>query len=127
MIHWVLLILTIVFIVITIKSKYYSGLNTFGTGMSIILGITLVVSSVIICVNNISVDGYIARMNTRHDMLVYKYESDIYKYDWSKREVVAEIQDWNEDLSSRRELQDNFWVGIYYPNIYDQFEFIELK
>ena len=32
-----------------------------------------------------------------------------------------------EDLSANQKNQRDFWIGIYIPNIYDQFEFIELK
>ena len=39
---------------------------------------------------------------------------------------MTDIQDWNEDLAKYREIQDDFWIGIYIPNVYDQFEFIEL-
>ena len=37
------------------------------------------------------------------------------------------IREWNEDLAYYQNAQDNFWFGIYYPNVFDQFEFIELK
>ena len=39
---------------------------------------------------------------------------------------MNQIQDWNTDLAYRKTIQRNFWVGIYYPNVYDEFEFINL-
>ena len=88
----------------------------------------LLIEIAVLAVNYIGVDGYIQRANTRHDMLVYQYENDIYDNDndLGKRELIEDIQDWNEDLASRRENQDNAWIGIFVPDIYDQFEFIEL-
>ena len=38
------------------------------------------------------------------------------------KEIVDEIQNWNEDIVYRREMQDNFWVGVFYPDIYYDFE-----
>lgn len=74
-------------------------------------------------------DGFIAENTTRYETLVYQYENDIYENDndLGKRELMKDIQEWNETLAWRQAVQENFWVGIFYANIYDQFEFIELK
>ena len=90
--------------------------------------IALLIEIIVLAVNYIGVDGYVRKMNTRHDMLVYQYENDIYDNDndLGKRELIEDIQSWNEDLASRKENQDDAWIGIFIPDIYDQFEFIEL-
>ena len=90
--------------------------------------IALLIEIIVLAVNYIGIDGYVQRMNTRHDMLVYQYENDIYDNDndLGKRELIEDIQNWNEDLASRKEIQDDAWIGIFIPDIYGQFEFIEL-
>ena len=103
--------------------------ENLGIAISVIGIFGIIASVVVLAINYIGIDGYIARMNTRYETLVYQYENDIYDNDndLGKRELMADIQNWNENLSSRRENQHDFWIGIYIPNIYDQFEYIELK
>lgn len=94
--------------------------------MSLIASTVMLVE---IVVRNTNVDAYVAENQMRYEMLVYQYENDIYDNDndLGKRDLMEDIQEWNEDLAYYREAQDDFWVGIFYPNVYDQFEFIELK
>lgn len=129
MLFWIFVILTIGSIVwVVIDGALSEWCNIYLT-VGFMSAICFVVSLFIIGFNHINVDGYIDQMNVRHDSLVYQYENDIYENDndLGKRELMTDIQNWNEDLARLREAQDDFWIGIYRPNIYDQFEFIELE
>lgn len=120
---------TFVIIIIAGFVLFTYDLENLGITVSVIGIFGIIASVVVLAINYIGIDGYIARMNTRYETLVYQYENDIYDNDndLGKRELMVDIQNWNEDLSSRRERQRDFWIGIYIPNIYDQFEYIELK
>lgn len=120
---------TFVIIIIAGFVLFTYDLENLGIAISAIGIFGIIASVVVLAINYIGIDGYIARMNTRYETLVYQYENDIYDNDndLGKRELMVDIQNWNEDLSSRRERQRDFWIGIYIPNIYDQFDFIELK
>ena len=120
---------TFVIIIIAGFVLFTYDLENLGIAISAIGIFGIIASVVVLAINYIGIDGYIARMNIRYETLVYQYENNIYDNDndLGKRELMVDIQNWNEDLSSRRERQRDFWIGIYIPNIYDQFEFIELK
>ena len=125
MLFWTFVIISIAGLVLV----FAFDLDNLGVTISAIGIFGIIVSVVILAINYIGIDGYIARMNTRYETLIYQYENDIYDNDndLGKRELMVDIQNWNEDLSSRREDQRDFWIGIFVPNIYDQFEFIELQ
>ena len=91
--------------------------------------IVAIIMLIVIIVKYTNVDAYVAENQMRYEMLVYQYENNLYDNDndLGKRDLMEDIQEWNEDLAYHREAQDDFWVGIFYPNVYDQFEFIELK
>lgn len=92
-------------------------------------GIAFIIMVIVMCCSYIGIDGYIAKNQARYETLVYQYENDIYDNDndLGKRDLIEDIQEWNEDLAWYKENQDDFWIGIFIPNVYDQFEFIELK
>lgn len=125
MLFWIILVLAIAAIVWVVWDEY----NIMASLVSIIMVITLVVSLCAFGCYNINVDGMIAADQKRYESLVYQYENDMYDNDndLGKYELMQRIEDWNKELASYRAAQDDFWIGIYIPNIYDQYKFIELK
>ena len=130
MLFWMTIIVTILgLLLFEILFEHDFEISCVISGViSGLAAIALLIEIVVLAVNYIGVNGYIQRMNTRYDMLVYQYENDIYDNDndLGKRELMEDIQKWNEDLASIKENQDNVWIAIFIPDIYDQFEFIEL-
>lgn len=88
------------------------------TGIS--LGIT-------IC-ENVCADGEAASLRVEYEMLTYQYENDIYENDndIGKRDLFVAIQEYNEKIARCKVKQRDLWVGVFIPNIYDQFELIEI-
>lgn len=60
--------------------------------------------------------------------LVYQLENNLYDNDndIGKKELMSEIQSFNESLVFHKRIQRDFWVGIYYANIYDDIQLIEI-
>lgn len=100
-----------------------------GSAFVFAVGVLGTIASIIVfCVNCIGAEGYIAKNQARYDSLTYQYENNFYDNDndIGKKELMSEIQSWNEDLAWYKTNQRNLWIGVYIPNVYDQLDFIEL-
>lgn len=130
MIFWLVVLSIVIFFGLAIYvEKRFCNYSWSFLGIALISCIVAIVMLMEIISENTNVNAYVAENQMRYEMLVYQYENDIYDNDndLGKRDLMEDIQEWNEDLAYYREAQDDFWVGIFYPNVYDQFEFIELK
>ena len=133
MLFWSFIILIVIGIVCFIvhENTMFDDEWVFDMGVAFEVAgwIAVLVSIIIFAANYIGLDGYIEANKARYESLTYQYENELYDNDndIGKKELMSEIQDWNEDLARNKANQDNFWVGIYIPDIYDQFEFIDYK
>lgn len=77
--------------------------------------------------NYITAEADKEKHQQRYEILTYQVENNMYENDneYGKKELMEKVQSWNENLAICQSIQDNFWIGIYVPNIYDQFEFID--
>lgn len=91
--------------------------------------ITLLISTIGLAASYIGTDASIAKWETQYESLTYQLENNLYDNDndIGKKELMDEIREWNENLAYHKKIQRNFWVGIYYPNVYDDLEFIPLS
>lgn len=130
MLFWIFVGIFVVALVLVIVC-YYLDCDV-GADLTEILitmsGIAIVVSIAIMANSYIHADANVAKYQKRYESLTYQYENDFYNNDndVGKYELVSQIEYWNTDLAYRKTIQRDFWLGIYYPNIYDQFEFIKL-
>lgn len=98
-----------------------------GTAITLVGALALIICAIVLFSTYAGLDGSIAENKARHESLTYQYENNLYDNDndLGKKELMNEIREWNEDLAWYRENQDDFWIGIFIPDIFDQFEFIE--
>lgn len=92
-----------------------------------ILLVILIVMGLVILINYTSVPMIIASMQAEQEALIYQFENDIFGTDTDiigNSELYQKITDWNKDLAVKKAMQRNFWIGIFVPDIYDDFEMI---
>lgn len=97
--------------------------------LSVCSAIILGVMGIVAFAQNVGTAGLIALNQQRYESLTYQLENNLYDNDndLGKKELYDQIQAWNEDLAEGKAMQHDIWVGAFYPNIFDEFEFIELK
>ena len=132
MIFWITLIAFVVFLVLAIifaDSWDFDWIGMFSAVLTFVSGIAAAIMLIVIIVNNVGVEAKIEANKQRYDSLVYQAENNLYENDndLGKKDLANQIQEWDEDLARGKALQNDFWVGIFIPDIYDEFEFIPMS
>lgn len=98
-----------------------------GVSITVVFGIIVLVCAGFILGAHAGADAMVAANHERYKSLTYQLENNLYDNDndLGKKELYDEIREWNECLAYCQSLQDNFWLGIFYPNVYNRFEFID--
>ena len=118
------------------KTKFSKWMYWHDDDLKIWGGVTVVIFAVVLFFMTIaliceytSADAYLQKYNERYNALTYKVESEACRDEFGllNKKIIDEVQDWNEDVVYRKEMQDNFWVGIFYADIYDEFETIDYE
>ena len=102
---------------------FIGGITTFISGFIMIIMIT------ILCCMYIGIDARVEQSKETFDAITYKVESGACPDEFGllNKKVIDEIQSWNERVIYNQKMQNDFWVGVFYPNVYDQFETIDYE
>lgn len=116
----------------TIKSYlyYYSDEIKFAGKFTVVITIISIVCMLfIMCGKHADIKAQVEADKETYIGIKHKVTSEACRDEFGllSKEVVDEAQSWNEYIKLNQTLQDNFWVGIFYPNVYDQFETISYE
>lgn len=99
------------------------------TGMviSIIMVTAILIMGVFICDEYNMADANLAALREKEVALTYKLESGACRDEFGllSKSVIDEIQDWNISIAKKKNLQNNYWIGIFYVDIYNEFETVD--
>lgn len=125
----ILIAISVIFLILNDKIWYEEWIDCVCWGVLIPSAIVAIIMSIFVIDANVGIEGKIASDEQRYEALVYQVENEIYENDndVGKYELYNQVREWNEDLAKGKAMQNDFWLGIFYPDIFDKFEFIELK
>lgn len=133
MIFWIFVIVTVVGVVL-LFADYYFGIDSFAlvasaSITSLISGIVVAIMLIVIVLNNLGAQGAKLSNQQTYDSLIYKSQTESIRDEFGivSKEYIDEVQAWNEDVVKYKSWQRDFWIGIFIPNIYDDFETIDLE
>lgn len=133
MIFWVFVTMFIIGIILCCihhyKAYYSNFLDVASCVTTVLGGVVALIMGLCIIFIHLGLEGQIAQLEVRRETLVYQLETNMYENDndIGKRELMKDIQEYNETIARNRANQNDFWYGIFIPNIYDQFELIDLE
>lgn len=118
------------------KNKLFNFLYDNDENLKFVGGIITVIdviviatmSIVLLCVR-IETNAKVEQLKETFEAITYKVESGACRDELGllSKEVIDEIQSWNESIIYNQKMQDNFWIGIFIPDVYDQFKTIDYE
>lgn len=127
MILGVFVILAIAFFIMTWQQ--FLDLEEIWVPLGVISTAGIVIMLIIIICTHCGTGGTVAKYRETYKSLVYKSETEACRDEFGivNKDYIDEVQRWNEDLSFNKGVQRDFWIGVFVPNIYDEFQFIDLN
>ncbi len=107
---------------------YLDGLCLICIVVSVLAGFVALIMIIFAVDVNLCAAGEKAEKQQVYSSLLYQLENQLYENDndIGKKELYSEITDWNAEVAKGKEMQHSLWVGILYPDIYDDLNLIPL-
>jgi hypothetical protein len=129
MLFWLAVIAFVVGIIMRVimNKKRWWKLDCASLFTILVSSIVLVIMIIILCCQHIGIDARVEKNFEIYNAIEYKVTSGACRDELGllSKEVIDEVQNWNKDVKYYQAVQDDFWIGIFYPNVFDQFETID--
>lgn len=108
---------------------YDDEINTSCIFSFIITGLVLFIMIVCLITIYIPSNANKLRLEEQYNSLIYKAQTKSIRDEFGiiNKSFIDEIQDWNMDVVKYKELTNNIWIGIFYPDWFNGFETIDLN
>lgn len=131
MLLWGTIILMVVFAVlfyINENIRELIGNVIYGVGFILIVTI-LIIELVVLGLLYINGNAERVKLKQRYNSLTYKVKAEQIRDEFGivNKSFVDEVQEWNEEISYYKTMSHDFFVGVFIPDIYDDFETINLE
>ena len=101
--------------------------DDLGFGMTLAFGAITLIALLAMAISYVSSDASYESNKLHHDFLVAQYETGMYDSSvYSQYNLLQKIDEWNCDLAEMKKLTNNFWIGIFIPDYYDDLEYINV-
>ena len=129
MLFWLFVILLAASIVVKLVADKHCKwkLETAAEIAVAIFSFVLIVMIIFLGSQHIGTDARVEKSLEDYNAIEYKVTSGACRDEFGllSKDVIDEVQAWNKDVIYYQAIQDDFWVGIFYPNVFDQFETID--
>lgn len=131
MIFWIVciaLVISLIILSVCIKTDFSDLLEFASVIVAVISTVVVIFMLICIVISHVGIDGQIEANQQRYDSLVYQAKNHLFDdIHVSKKQLTDQITEWNADLAKNKKFQRDPWIGIFYPDIYDEFEFIPIE
>ena len=109
--------------------NYDSLTSVIGWVVAIIAAIFLFIMFITIIDEHAVADAKKLQLQETYKALEFKAQSENARDEFGllNKEIVDEIQEWNEYIVYKKAMQNHFWYGVLYPDIYDEVDVISLE
>lgn len=129
MLFFAFILMIIVGLLMLQRDDYNECIAMTGASLVVVFGICAIISIIVISVNCIGSEGVRLAYEQRYESLIYKAKTESIRDEFGiiNKDYIDEIQEWNENVVKLKNWEKDFWIGIFVPNIYGEFETIDLS
>lgn len=131
MIFWIplaLLIVTIAVHVRLLKKHKYHELDKSSLALAVLI-LILVIELGVMGFTLIGSKGEEAACQEHRKLLVERYAQCTKdgRFNYVDDRILQDVDEWNSDLAWHKKVQNDLWIGIFVPEIYDDLDYITIN
>jgi len=101
-----------------------------GCGVLICAGVIVGIMLLVLAFIYIDAPAEYASKQAEYEVFSWEVENDVYAADddvIGRKELYSDVRNWNKNIAHKKAKTNDFWVGIFVPDYYNDLQLIELN